>query len=243
LEKFGSGSGEIAGGKLGSRVIALVTVRHWKCDKDHTIDAARLWTYYCESGTQRARWLRIGPLIVCYIGTALAFVPAWRAGCACDCATLHEIGMSFFWTGHPRFVSVTFSSRRDVAVSLVHTLFMKDVTTWPAGALTNLRGRWSRSEGAIVPAEGKIPPNDLLREYLDIDFIARATDFVGGLIYYPFILIFALDHIALGRLRPLDLASGASNHCGFNAGVRRHSLHYLRRTPNAHASAPLKRLH
>src|SRR2546423_6753521 len=49
------------------RSIAAVTVRHWKCDKDNTIDASLLWMCYCDSGTQRARWLRIGPLIVCYI--------------------------------------------------------------------------------------------------------------------------------------------------------------------------------
>jgi len=35
----------------------------------------------------------------------------------------------------------------------------------------------------------KVPPERLLDEYLDIDLIATRTEVVGGLIYYPFVLI------------------------------------------------------
>jgi hypothetical protein len=34
-----------------------------------------------------------------------------------------------------------------------------------------------------------IPPDDLLVDYLDIDLVARRTKVVGGLIYYPFVII------------------------------------------------------
>ena len=245
LEKLAPAPAKLPEENWWSRVIALVTVRHWKCDKDHTIDAARLWTYYCESGTQRARWLRIGPLIVCYIGTATCLlfllgapgVPA-RGDFARNwdvvflgLAILGSVSVTFY------VADVTLLCRR-----FIHYL-MKDVTTWPAGALTNLRGRWSRSEGAIVPAEGKIPPNDLLREYLDIDFIARATDFVGGLIYYPFILISLLIISRSGVFDHWTWPVALLIIVGFNAGYAAFSVIYLRRTAERARQRSLKRLH
>ena len=128
------------------RVIATVTVRHWKCDKNNTIDAAQLWTYYCDSGTQRARWLRIGLLIVCYLGAAICLlfllgppgVPA--RGDWARSWDLVFLGLAILGS-----VSVTFYVA-DVMLlcrRFIHYL-MKDLTTWPADAVTNLRGRWSR---------------------------------------------------------------------------------------------------
>jgi hypothetical protein len=227
------------------RVIAPVTVRHWKCDKDNTIDAALLWACYCDSGTQRARWLRIGPLIVCYIGaaTCLLFllgspgVPA-RGDWARNWDVVFLV-LAIFGS-----VSVTFYVA-DVMLlcrRFIHYL-MKDVTTWPPGAVTNLRGRWTRREGATAAAKGEIPPDDLLREYLDIDFIARATDFVGRLIYYPFILISLLIISRLGVFDHWTWPIALLIIVGFNAGYATFSVIYLRRTAERARKRSLKRLH
>jgi hypothetical protein len=120
---------------------------------------------------------------------------------------------------------------------------MKDVTTWPPGALTNLRGRWSRRKGATVATKGKIPPNDLLREYLDIDFIARATDFVGRLIYYPFILISLVIISRLGVFDHWTWPVALLIIVAFNAGYAAFSVIYLRRTAELARQRSLKRLH
>ena len=227
------------------RVIASVTVRHWKCDKDHTIDAAQLWMYYCDSGTQRARWLRIGPLIVCYIGAAtclLFLLGAPGVPARGDWARIWDL--IFLVLAIFGSVTVTFYVA-DVMLlcrRFIHYL-MKDVTTWPPAAVTNLRGRWSRREGATAAAEGEIPPNDLLREYLDIDFIARATDFVGGLIYYPFILISLLIISRLGVFDHWTWPVALLIIVGFNAGYAAFSVIYLRRTAERARQRSLKRLH
>jgi hypothetical protein len=227
------------------RVIAPLTVRHWKCDKDKTIDAALLWKYYCDSGAPRARWLRIGPLIVCFVvvSSCLLFllgvpaVPA-RGDWARNWDNIFLV-LAIFGS-----VSLTFYVA-DVTLLLrrfIHYL-MKDVTTWPADALMNLRERWSRSEGATVAAEGKIPPNDLLREYLDIDFIARGTDFVGGLIYYPFIVISLLIISRSGIFDHWTWPVALLIIVGFNAGYAAFSVVYLRRTAERARQRSLKRLH
>jgi hypothetical protein len=227
------------------RVISAVTVRHWKCDKDHTIDASLLWMCYCDSGAQRARWLRIAPLIICFIGAAscLLFllgapgVPA-RGDWARNwdriflvLAIVGSVSVTFY------VADVTLLCRR-----FIHYL-MKDVTTWPPGALTNLRGRWSRSKGDTVAAKGEVPPNDLLREYLDIDFIARGTDFVGRLIYYPFILISLLIISRLGVFDHWTWPVALLIIVGFNAGYAAFSVIYLRRTAERARQRSLKRLH
>ena len=245
LEKLAPAPAKLPEENWWTRVIALVTVRHWKCDKDHTIDAAQLWTYYCESGTQRARWLRIGPLIICFIGAAsclllLLGAPAVPArGDWARSWDLVFLGLAILGS-----VTVTFYVA-DVMLlcrRFIHYL-MKDVTTWPPEAVTNLRGRWSRREGATVAAEGEIPPNDLLREYLDIDFIARGTEFVGRLIYYPFILISLLIISRLGVFDHWTWPVALLIIVAFNAGYAAFSVVYLRRTAERARQRSLKRLH
>ena len=245
LEKLAPAPAELPEKSWWRRVMAPVTVRHWKCNKDNTIDAAQLWTYYCDSGTQRARWLRIGPLIVCYLGaaTCLLFllgapsVPArgdWARSwdlVFLSLAILGSVSVTFY------VADVMLLCRR-----FIHYL-MKDVTTWPADAVTNLRGRWSRSEGATVAAEGEVPPNDLLREYLDIDFIARGTDFVGRLIYYPFILISLLIISRSGVFDHWTWPVALLIIVAFNAGYAAFSVIYLRRTAERARQRSLKRLH
>ena len=224
-------------------VLAPVTVRHWKCDKNNTIDAAQLWKCYCDSGALRTRWLRIGPLIVCFVvmSSCLLFllgapaVPArgdWSRNwdsVFLALAILGSVSLTFY------VADVTLLCRR-----VIHYL-MKDVTTWPATALTNLRGQWTRKD-AKAAAEGKVPPNDLLREYLDIDFIARGTDFVGRLIYYPFIVISLLIISRSGVFDHWTWPVALLIIVGFNAGYAAFSVVYLRRTAESARQRSLKRL-
>jgi hypothetical protein len=227
-----------------SRLIAHVTVRHWKCDKDNTIDAAQLWKCYCASGAQRARWLRIGPLIFCFVVAAsyLLFllgapgVPA-RGDWArrwdyffLFLAILGSVTLTFY------VADVMLLSRR-----FIHYL-MKKVTTWPPAAVDNLRGLWSRSD-AKDATKGDIPPIDLLREYLDIDFIARATEFVGGLIFYPFIVISLLIISRSGVFDRWTWPVAILIIVGFNVGYAAFSVVYLRRTAERARQGSVKCLH
>jgi hypothetical protein len=245
LEKLAPAPAKLPEESWWRRVIAPVTVRHWKCDKDNTIDAAQLWTYYCDSGAKRARWLRIGPLIVCYIGAATCLLFLLGApGVPARGDWARNWDLVFLVLAIFGSVSVTFYVA-DVMLlcrRFIHYL-MKDVTSWPPDALTNLRGRWSRSEGEIVAAGGKIPPNDLLREYLDIDFIARGTDFVGRLIYYPFIVISLLIISRSGVFDHWTWPVALLIIVGFNAGYAAFSVIYLRRTAERARQRSLKRLH
>ncbi len=236
-----------------SRLIAPVVVR-WECgDKGTPIEAAHLWKRYCASGAQRARWLRIGLLVVFYIAAAycllflLGFpaVPA-RGDWAQNwdlvfllLAIFSSVTLTFY------VADVMLLCRR-----FIHYL-MKNVTTWPPAAVDKLRGRWSPTERAPVAAEeiqiiglqGKIPPNDLLREYLDIDFIAHGTDFVGRLIYYPFIVISLLIISRSGVFDHWTWPVALLIIVGFNAGYAAFSVVYLRRTAERARQRSLKRLH
>jgi hypothetical protein len=225
-------------------VLAAVTLRHWKCDKDKTIDSEQLWEYYCDSGAQRARWLRIGPLIVCYIIAAYCLLRLLGApGVPARGDWARRWDYFFVLLAIFGSVSLTFYVA-DVMLlcrRFIHYL-MKDVTTWPDAAVTNLRGLWSRKD-AKVAAEGTVPPNDLLREYLDIDFIARGTDFVGRLIYYPFIVISLLIISRSGVFDHWTWPVALLIIVGFNVGYAAFSVIYLRRTAESARQRSLKRLH
>lgn len=234
-----------------SRLIAPVIVR-WECgDKGKPIDAEQLWGYYCASGSERARWFRIGPLIIFFIAAAyclvfllgLPAVPArgdWARSwdhVFLVLAIVSSVTLTFY------VADVMLLCRR-----FIHYL-MKNVTTWPPAAVDKLRGRWSRSERApiategIIDLQGKIPPSDLLREYLDIDFIARGTDFVGPLIYYPFIVISILIISRSGVFDHWTWPVALLIIVCFNAGYAAFSVIYLRRTAENARKRSLKRLH
>jgi hypothetical protein len=239
-----------------SRLIALVTVR-WNCgDQGNPIDAAQLWKFYCASGAQTVRWLRIGPLIFVYVAAAycLLFVLGFPAVPARGewaqrwdhvfllLAIFSSVALTFY------VADVMLLSRR-----FIHYL-MKNVTVWPPAAVDNLRIRWSRAEPASlvksliaifrsVAAEGKIPTNELLREYLDIDFIAYGTDFVGRQIYYPFIVVAILIISRSGIFDHWTWPIGLIIIVCFNAGYAAFSYIYLRRTAENARKRSLKRLH
>ena len=52
-----------------------------------------------------------------------------------------------------------------------------------------------------------VPPNNLLVDYLDIDFIARRTAVVGGLIYLSFRGHISPDFFSCWYFRLLDVAT------------------------------------
>jgi hypothetical protein len=140
-------------------------------------------------------------------------------------------------------VSLTFYVADATLLSrrFIHYL-MKDVTTWPPAALANLRGQWSRSD-AKHATKGDVPPMDLLREYLSIDFIAVQSAFVGGLIYYPFIVVSLLVISRLGvfdhwtsPIAPLIVWGW------FNAGYAAFCVGYLRHTAERARRRSLQRL-
>ena len=227
-----------------SHLIAPVIVR-WECgEKGKPIEAKQLWGYYCASGAEGARWLRIGPLIIFFIAAAycllfLLGLPAVPA--RGDSARIWDL--VFLLLAIFSSVTLTFYVA-DVMLlcrRFIHYL-MKNVTSWPTAAVDNLRGRWSRSD-AKVATTGDIPPRDLLREYLDVDFIARGTDFVGPLIYYPFIVISILIISRSGVFDHWTWPVALLIIVCFNAGYAVFSVIYLRRTAENARKTSLKRLH
>ena len=83
----------------------------------------------------------------------------------------------------------------------------------------------------------------MLREYLDIDFIARATAFVGRQIYYPFIVISLLIISRSGVFDHWTWPLALLIIVAFNAGYAAFSVIYLRHTAEAARKISLKRLH
>ena len=231
---------------------AEVTVRHWKCEEGHRVIATKLWTRYRWSGEQRARFWRITPLILCYVGAGVLlmmllgwpFVPARGAWARywdiffVVCSIAGSLFLTFY------VADVTLLNRR-----LIHYL-TKGVTLWPEEAFANLRGRWRLREQVVAeldpqdaaePTE-EIPPTELLVDYLDIDLIARRTDIVGGLIYYPLVVISLLIISRSGIFDHWTWPLPLLILLGFNAGYAVFSAVYLRRTAERARQSALQRL-
>jgi hypothetical protein len=256
---------------------AEVTVRHWKCEEGHRVIATKLWTRYRWSGEQRARFWRITPLILCYVGAGVLLmmllgwpsVPARGAWARywdiffLVCSIAGSLFLTFY------VADVTLLNRR-----LIHYL-TKGVTLWPEEAFANLRGRWRLREQVVVelgpqdafdnlrrdlraiaaavaakfkprsitaePTE-EIPPTELLVDYLDIDLIARRTEIVGGLIYYPLVVISLLIISRSGIFDHWTWPLPLLILLGFNAGYAVFSAVYLRRTAERARQRALQRL-
>jgi hypothetical protein len=185
------------------QTIGVLTVRNWRIewkekDREDRVIAHKLWRRYIHAGMLRVRIWRMLPLMICYIAGAfclvimLGFPPVPYRGPASfvlDCIFLGlAVTGSIFITFY--IADVTILNRR-----LIDYLVQKK-TVWPAAACDRLRQRWKVSEAQEQSASvgsgssrPDIPPGKLLDEYLDIDLIATRTEVVGGLIYYPFVLI------------------------------------------------------
>jgi hypothetical protein len=151
-----------------------VTVRHWKCEEGHRVIATKLWTRYRRSGEQRARFWRITPLILCYVGAGVLLmmllgwpsVPARGAWARywdiffVVCSIAGSLFLTFY------VADVTLLNRR-----LIHYL-TKGVTLWPEEAFANLRGRWRLRE-QVVAELGPQDAFDNLRR--DLRAIAAAV--------------------------------------------------------------------
>jgi hypothetical protein len=129
-----------------------VTVRHWKCEEGHRVIAIKLWRRYRRSGEQRARFWRITPLILCYVGAGVLLmmllgwpsVPARGAWARrwdiffLVCSIAGSLFLTFY------VADATLLNRR-----LIHYL-TKGVTLWPEEAFANLRGRWRLREQVVA---------------------------------------------------------------------------------------------
>jgi hypothetical protein len=235
---------------LGSRLISRVTVRHWKCEhKDRTgcLDSAQLWGCYIRYGNQYARFWRIAPLILCYIGAAFCLLfllgpPAvpfrgkWSSfwdHLFLNLSVLGSVTLTFY------VADATLLVRR-----LIHFM-MKARTIWPESAVGNLRGRWqqtSEEEHDGLPVRPDIPLPRLLREYLGIDLIAQATEVIGQLIYYPFVVISLMIISRSGVFDHWSWPLPLLIIVGFNIGYATFSVSYLRRTAERARQQSLHRL-
>jgi hypothetical protein len=122
----------------------------------------------------------------------------------------------------------------------------------PRDAFDNLR-RDLRAIAAAIAAKFKprsttaepteeIPPTELLLDYLDIDLIARRTEIIGGLIYYPFVVISLLIISRSGIFDHWTWPLPLLILLGFNAGYAVFSAVYLRRTAERARQSALQRL-
>lgn len=140
-------------------------------------DARQLWRRYRECGTPLARLLRFGPAVVLYgiFGfTMIALLGPPRA----------PVRGAF--TAQADRVALMVS----VAGLIFLTFFVADATRLCQRFIDQLcrKTAWPRS--TLVRASSKLAlPADDLDEYLDIELIARLTNVVGRVIYYPFIVM------------------------------------------------------
>ena len=192
-----------------SQAIALLTVGCWPVERNKKVIAQELWNYYIPAGNLAVRLIRVTPLVLFYMGAGfclmglLGFPPVPGRGLGSFCldrtflilAVFLSVGVTFY------IVDATMLNRR-----LIEYL-TKEETEWPVAAYASLRKRWSsasqtrREEEKEKSESVARPPDKILAEYLDIDLIAKRTKVVGGLIYYPFIL---LSLLIVSRLALFD---------------------------------------
>jgi hypothetical protein len=240
-----------------------LTVRHWKVERRRRVIAPRLWKRYLRCGTAKARFCRIIPLILAYFaaGICLMSLLGWPSVPARgDWARNWDVVFRVCSVGGALFVTFFVVDATLLNRRLIHYL-TKGKTRWPRKAFEGLRDRWKLAEQSetppaaqdveVPPTQSKtplaaqadeIPPEELLIDYLDIDLIARRTEIVGGLIYYPFIVLTLLvisrsavfDHWTW----PLPLLLLL----GFTAGYATFSAIYLRGTAEDARRRALQRL-
>jgi hypothetical protein len=183
--------------------IAKLTLLYWRVVEKpdpHEISARALWREYIRTGLLPHRLQRIALPLLCYLGAAslLVFllgephvpyrgdVSYWADFWILRITVFVSTALTFY------VADATILNRR-----LIHYLTVAD-TNWPPETFTEFRKR-RKLELPVTKAiqkpesvEDGVPPNELLRDYLDIDLIAKRTDVVSGLIYYPFFVLFLM---------------------------------------------------
>jgi len=206
---------------------------------DKVVSTDKLWSCYANSGQEQVRWARIVPLVILYVfaGLFLVLLLGWPATPARGSwargwnivffvmSMLSSMVLTFY------VADVTLLNRR-----LIHCL-TESSTDWPTKAIQGLRGRWRLAgEPKDVPSKG------VLVDYLNIDLIARRTEVVSGLIYYPFITmsLFILSRLSLFDYWtwPLPILILV----GFNIIYAAFSAAHLRRTAEQGRQRSLQRL-
>lgn len=153
---------------------------------DSRIVAQTLWARYIRGGRISVRLIRVVPLALFFIAAGFCLILLLLHGLP---PVPGRGGASFCWDG--LFLGLA------ILTSVGLTFYIADATTlnrhlidylvqvetkWPDDAYRLLRKRLRTSKAGV-------PPERLLDEYLDIELIATRTEVVGGLIYYPFVLI------------------------------------------------------
>jgi hypothetical protein len=174
-------------------------------DDSPPVEATLLWAKYVSAGGKGVRLHRVLPQIVCYLAACLLMIKLFGfpavpfRGLASEVWDVVFLAFSIIST-----VCLTFlvADATILNTRLIHYL-TKNVTNWPPEAFEAIR---RRRLGLIIEYNDvEIPagkPSELaLREYLDIELIARRTEPVGELIYYPFLI---LSLMLLSRLNLFD---------------------------------------
>lgn len=214
------------------RLLGRMTLREWRdAVTPKTVEPAKLWNAYVKSGEGCPRWARLMPFIVLYILAGIFLmklfgIPAIPArgdwaiywNMALFILSMLAAGILTFYV-----VDATHLNRR-----LVECLTSK-TTEWSGKAIENL---WERL--SFNKTMGEVPRHELFADYLDIDLIACRTDVVGGLIYYPFIVI---SFLIISRASifdywtwplPILIIIGLNAGAAFSAGYLRWTAEHAR---------------
>ena len=158
------------------------------------IDIAALWQRYLRRGQLWMRVLRAAPMTVIYLSALLAILPI--------VGNFSPPPIRGPFAGY--FIGLMMTT---IVLFLFLTFFIIDAILLHEGFLNQLKERESCWPDATFKnfnykIQPDRPPNQSdLADYWDILLIARRTEAVGGLIYYPFII---LSLLILARLSYFD---------------------------------------
>lgn len=161
------------------RVIKMITIDHW-CSHGTTgaADMKRLWQEYLYHGSLLMRLVRLVPVVVTYIIFALFIFKTFGFPVVPARGETSRLidGVVIAWIAVPLFMILIFFM---VDATRLCSCWIKQITKKEVGlTLCDLRSHWSA-----------------------IRLIAKRTEVVGRLIYYPFLVFFVLF---ISRIRYFD---------------------------------------
>jgi hypothetical protein len=140
------------------------------------VDARKLWLAYMKIGW--LGWWRVGMSVISYV--LIAFVITLMLGMPHVPARGRIARIADFWV---LAVSVFF-----LVVLIFYVVDVVRQCAWFVSTLSASRTYWPHPLQKRVTTERQMDPQDL-DDVLDITVIARRTQVVGSLVYYPFIII------------------------------------------------------
>ena len=166
----------------------------WEVNPSERIDIAVLWQRYLRRGQLSMRVLRAAPMTVIYMAALLAILP--MIGSFPSPPIRGNFGPHFIYVIMPTIVLFLFLTFVVIDAILLHEGFLnqlkKEESYWPDRTFEKFN----------YPIKPNRPLNESdLADYWDILLIAKRTEAVGGLIYYPFII---LSLLIVARLSYFD---------------------------------------